>query len=97
MYLHSIQVNCIELAMPIVEELKKLEESGVVVYDAFLQREVLAISPILCVICDNPRASEIVNHLGPGSKMFCRMCMVSNQYALSLYAIYLAKIIVYIG
>ena len=37
MYLHSIQVNCIELAIPIVKELKKLEESGVAIYDASLQ------------------------------------------------------------
>ena len=64
------------MAAPIVKELKILEKDGVVLFDAFLQKEVLAVSPVLCVICDNPRASEVTNNMGPGSKMFCRMCMV---------------------
>ena len=72
-----VKVDCIEMVRPIVEELKTLECDGVVVYDALLRKEVLVVTPILCFICDNPRASEITNNLGPGSRMFCRMCMVS--------------------
>ena len=64
------------MAGPLVEELKILERDGMMAYDAFLKRDVLVIAPVLCVICDNYRASEITNHLGPGSRMFCRMCMV---------------------
>ena len=29
---------------------------------------------------DNPQASEIMNHLGPSSKMFCQICVVSYVY-----------------
>ena len=47
-------------------------------FDAFLQTTVLVIAPVICIICDNPRASEVTNNLGPGSKMFCRICMVGN-------------------
>lgn len=72
-----IQVDCIELAVPMVEELVMLEENGITVYDAHEKKKVLVIAPVLCMLCDNPRASEITNNLGPGSRMFCRMCMVN--------------------
>lgn len=74
--LFHIQVDCVELASPLVEELKLLETKGVEAFDALLQRQVLIVAPVICVICDNPRASEVTNTLGPGSKMFCRMCTV---------------------
>ena len=61
---------------PIVEELKKLEKEGVMVYDAFSQKVVLVIVPVLYVICDKPRAAEVTNTLGPGSRKFCRICNV---------------------
>ena len=64
------------MSKPIVDELNMLEKDGVLLYDAFLQKEVLAVSPVLCITCDNPRASEVTNHMGPGSRKFCRMCMV---------------------
>ena len=63
---------------PLVEELKLLESDGMQAFDAFLQKTVLVIAPVICIICDNPRASEVTNNLGPGSKMFCRICMVGN-------------------
>ena len=66
------------MAPPIVDELKKLEVDGVEGYDAHLQTTVLVVAPVICIICDNPRASEVTNHLGPSSKMFCRMCMVRS-------------------
>ena len=64
------------MAKPLVQELNILEKEGFVAYDAFLQEDVLVVAPILCFLCGNPRASEITNHLGPGSRLFCRMCMV---------------------
>ena len=70
------------MAKPIVDELKMLGKDDVQLYDAFLQKEVLAVSPVLCIICDNPRASEVTNHMGPGSKMFCMVCMYLWIYIL---------------
>lgn len=64
------------MASPIVEELKQLECDGVEAYDAHLKTKVLVVAPVMCIICDNPRASEVTNNLAPSSKMFCRMCMV---------------------
>ena len=64
------------MSPPIVEELMLLEARGVEAYDASLHTMVLVQAPVICVICDNPRASEVTNHLGPSSKMFCRICMV---------------------
>ena len=66
---------------PIVEELKLLENEGVETFDVALQKQVLVVAPVLCVICDNPRASEVTNNLGPSSKKFCRICMVVHVSA----------------
>ena len=63
----------------LVQELNSLASEGVVVYDAYMQQDVLIIAPILCVICDNPRASELVNHAGSSAKRYCRMCMVCKH------------------
>ena len=35
------------MTVPIVEELKILEKDGVVLFDAFLQKDMLAVSPVL--------------------------------------------------
>lgn len=65
------------MAQPLVDDLKTLEFTGVSAYDAFLGEEVLVIAPVICVICDNPRCAEIMNHSGSSATMFCRVCMVS--------------------
>ena len=65
------------MTQPLVEDLQKLEANGIVAYDAFLKEPVLLIAPVICMIGDNPRQSEIMNHAGTNAKMFCRMCMVS--------------------
>ena len=52
-----------------------LEKEGTIAYDAFLNTEVLLVAPVLCITCDNPRASEVTNNLGPASKKFCRICL----------------------
>ena len=62
------------MAKPLVQE-QNILEKGVIMYDSFLQDDILVVAPVLCIICDNPRASEMTNNLGPGSRLFCRMCM----------------------
>ena len=73
----SNKVSVLHMAMPMVDELLKLE-SGVVLYDAMLQQEVVVLAPVLAVLSDNPRHSELLNHHGGRARKFCRMCMVGN-------------------
>ena len=61
-----------------IDELEKLEK-GVVMYDAYLQKKVLVIAPLLCILADNVRASELVNHMGSAANKYCRICQVSNH------------------
>ena len=70
-----LQVAALEFLEPIVEDLLKLE-SGIAMYDVFLQKEVLVIAPVLCLLCDNPRASEVTNHMGSAANRYCRLCLV---------------------
>lgn len=63
---------------PLVEQLKLLESEGVHTYDAYLQTTVLIVAPVICILCDNPRASEVTNNLGTSAKLFCRICMVGK-------------------
>ncbi len=64
----------------IVQELGPLQNDGTVVYDALLDKDVLVIVPLICLIADNPRAAELLNHLGATAKRYCRMCMVNLEY-----------------
>ena len=64
-----------DMMLPIVTELTMLEQ-GVPVFDAYLQKEVLFVAPALAFLCDNPRHSKLLNHLGGNAKKYCRMCMV---------------------
>ena len=72
--------SSIEMAEAIVGELKILEE-GIEAFDAMLKKDVLVLAPLICILADNPRASEILNHLGGAAKKYCRMCMVSIQFS----------------
>ena len=74
----SDTVSVLDMAEPIADELMHLENEGVVVYDAHLDCDVLVVAPLLCIISDNPRSSEVVNHLRGAASKFCRMCMVKN-------------------
>lgn len=56
-------------------DLKRLEE-GISANDAYLQKEVLLVAPVMAFLCDNPRHSELINHAGRCAKKYCRMCMV---------------------
>lgn len=72
----SNKLSALDMCSPIVDDLLQLQD-GVIVYDAVTQQNIFAICPILCCLCDNVRAAEIVNHLGSRTFRFCRLCMVS--------------------
>ena len=57
--------------MCITDELIQLETSGIEVYDGFLKKDILVMSLVLRIICDNPQASEICSHLGSSVRKFC--------------------------
>lgn len=44
-------------------------------FDILLNQLVLVVSPLMCVLADNPRASELLNHLGSTARKCCRMYM----------------------
>ena len=49
----------LEMAEPITNELVHPEREGTEVDDAYLQRNVLVVAPVLCAICDKGfRGSE---------------------------------------
>ena len=73
----SNQVPVMEMAHPLVDQLLELER-GIVVLDAQLNTNALILAPVICFLCDNPRAAEICSHLGSGTLRFCRICRVSN-------------------
>jgi hypothetical protein len=54
-------------------------EDGIVMYDALTKKEMFVQCPILCVACDNPRASEFTHHLGCSARHFCRTCDVGFE------------------
>ena len=71
----SNQAPVLRMAEAVVEDLKLLE-SGVVAYDAHLKRDVLLVAPVLAALGDNPRHSELLNHMGGRANKYCRMCLV---------------------
>ena len=81
----SNQASCLQTAEPIVEDLLVLENDGVVMFDSLLAVDVLVVAPVLCIIADNPRASEVAGHAGNSAKKFCRICEV-NSYTYNLLA-----------
>ncbi|KAL5516835.1 hypothetical protein EMCRGX_G002259 [Ephydatia muelleri] len=74
----SDSVSPLDMARPISEDLARLENEGVEMYDAQSQEKVLVVAPLMLIICDNPRASELANHLGSAANKFCRICV--NPY-----------------
>lgn len=73
-------VSALDMTEALAIELTNLELDGIEAYDAFLNRDVIVTAPLMCVLADNPRASELLNHLGPSARRYCRMCMVINLY-----------------
>lgn len=84
--LHNIHLLCcsnkctvLEMSRPLVDDLLNLEQQGIFVFDAALQCEVLMVAPVLCILADNPRHSEIASHAGSSANRFCRICVVSQS------------------
>ena len=73
------KVSVLELAVAPVQELKLLED-GIVDCDAAMHCDVLIVSPVLCFLCDNPRAAQICSLLGSSTLKFCQICNVSISY-----------------
>ena len=74
----SNKADWLDLSKPVVDDLLLLEE-GMMMYDAMYDEEVLVVAPVLCILAYNPRASELVNHLGTSARRFCRMCNVCSM------------------
>ncbi|KAL5463737.1 hypothetical protein EMCRGX_G032664 [Ephydatia muelleri] len=87
----SNKVSAIEMAAPMVEELLHLQNEGMVVYDAYFKCDVIVVPSVLCILSDNPRASEICNHLGSSASLFCRVCMTNSATGLDNIAEYRTK------
>lgn len=78
----SDSVSPLDLSGPIAQELTNLETEGAPVFDAFYQEVVLVIAPLIVIVCDNPRASDLLNHLGSTALKYCRICLASYFYCL---------------
>lgn len=72
----SNKVKALEMSEPIITDLLKLED-GVVMFDAATQQDVLVIAPVLCIVADNVRASELTSHCGSSANRYCRICQVA--------------------
>ena len=71
----SGSVSPLDLRGPIAQELATLETEGTLVFNAYFQEVVLVIAPLIVIVCDNPRASDLVNHLGSKALKCCCICM----------------------
>ena len=49
---------------------------SVCMYDMFKGAGVPVLAPVMNIFCDNPLASELINHLGNSATEFCRVCLV---------------------
>eukprot|EP00731_Ephydatia_muelleri_P025349 Em0017g432a len=49
------------------------------------------VPSVLCILSNNPRASEICNHLGSSASLFCRVCMINSATGLDNIAEYRTK------
>ena len=70
-------ISAMDMSEALVPELIQLEKEGIEAFDSLLNEKVLVVAPLLCILGDNPRSSEILNHLGGSARLYCRMCMVS--------------------
>lgn len=59
-------------------------EDGKLMYDAQIGSKVLVRCPVLCLLEDNPRASEFKHHVGSSASMFCRKYKVRHSYGFYL-------------
>ena len=52
---------------------------------ALLKKEIFVQCPVLCITCDNPKASEICHHLGSSARHFCKEYDVCSSMNLEIY------------
>ena len=52
-------------------EVNALAENRIETYDAMLKQILIVICLVMCIIADNPRASERLNHLGGSARWYC--------------------------
>ena len=71
----SNKVSPLDQCVPIVEELLLLESEGIDV----MMHSVRVVAPLICVICDNPRAKELCNQLASTTRKYCQICMVRTS------------------
>ena len=69
----SNRVTAMDMSVEIAKDLRMLEERKVMV-DAHIKEEVLILAPVICFICDDVRASELLNHMGSTANKYCRIC-----------------------
>ena len=73
----SDRVSPLDRSGPIAEELTLLENEGVLVFDKLYQEVVMVIATLMIIVCYNPRASVLLNHLNSSALKYCRICTVS--------------------
>lgn len=76
----SNKVSAFNMTNALVKELLVLEK-GITVYDDFLKHDIYLLAPVMCILADNARSSELLNHLGATAIKYCRMCMVNIVYS----------------
>ena len=59
------------------EELVMLESEGVEIFDAKSLERVLIVAPLMIVICNKLRTSELVSHLGSSANKYWRICGIN--------------------
>ena len=70
----SNTTTAVDMMSAVVKDLCTLE-NGVEMFDAMFNQNVFVIAPLV-ILCDNPRASQILDHMTGGPIMFCRVCKV---------------------
>ncbi|KAI9144020.1 hypothetical protein BKA69DRAFT_1036375 [Paraphysoderma sedebokerense] len=70
----SNRANVQALLKPIAEEIYQELEKGIECFDAYIQEDVLVVCGLFATLADNPRASELCQHLGPSANKSCRFC-----------------------
>ena len=56
-------------------------EEGIHVYDYFLKTEILVIAPVICWLCNNVRASELLNDNGSTAVKLCRCVWLVHLFS----------------
>ena len=64
------QVAALEMAESIVDDLVQLESEGIEVYDAHLKQQVRLFAPVIVTLCDNGRATQLLNLCGGSARKY---------------------------